>query len=214
MPAKLCAIEADPENFGWLKKHFRDNGLNPDQHWLLNCALSDTNTPVLFPEGSPGSGANDCMATNDRLARAGYAQELLADPKLAERVAKLIVDGDTGITTNLAPGWNFPANIKLISAVTLLDVLSPFDRVDLLESDIKLSEKIVFPPAMDAIKQKVKRVHIGTHGSAVHDDLLQALATRRFEIIFNYAPRTHHESDLGVFDINDGVISAINLDLR
>src|SRR5439155_22624691 len=93
MPAKLCAIEADPENFNWLKKHFRDNGIDPDQHWLLNCALSDTNTPVFFPEGSPGSGANDCMATNDRLARAGYAQELLVDPKLAERVAKLIVVG-------------------------------------------------------------------------------------------------------------------------
>jgi hypothetical protein len=213
MPAKLCAVEADPENFAWLKKHFRYNGIDPDQHWLLNCALSDTNRPVLFPEGSPGSGANDCMATNDRSARSGYARELVADPNLAERLTKLIVDGDTGVSTNLAPGWDFPASIKFVSAVTLRDVLSPFDRVDLLESDIQLSEKIVFPPAMDVIKQKVKRVHIGTHSGGVHDDLLQALAIRRFEIIFNYAPQTHHETHLGAFDIKDGLISAVNLDL-
>ena len=55
MPAKLVAVEPDPENFVWLRKHFRDNGIDPDEHWLLHSALSDSNRPVLFPVGSPGS---------------------------------------------------------------------------------------------------------------------------------------------------------------
>jgi len=46
------------------------------------------------------------------------------------------------------------------------DVLSPFDRVDLLEVDIRQSEMIVFPPYMDLVNRRVRRVHAGTHGHA------------------------------------------------
>src|SRR5579871_4983926 len=35
MPAKLVAVEPDPENFVWTQRHFRDNGINPDDHWLI-----------------------------------------------------------------------------------------------------------------------------------------------------------------------------------
>jgi FkbM family methyltransferase len=213
LPAKLVAIEPDPENFEWLQKHFRDNGINPREHWLIQSALSDTNRPVLFPVGSPGSGANHCLFTNQRETRMNYARQFMAGPDIATRVHNLVVNGDTGIETNLAAGWDFPARIKFVSAVTLADVLGPFDRVDLLESDIQQSEEIVFPPAMDKIKAKVKRVHISTHGDPVHQALLEALATRHFEIVFNYAPQTHHDTPWGSFEVNDGLISARNLDL-
>jgi FkbM family methyltransferase len=213
MPAKLVAVEADAENFTWLQKNFRDNGLDPDQHWLLNCAVSDSNNPVLFPMGSGLSGANDCTATNHRDARLGYARQIIEDPNLAERVSSLIVDGDTGVVTNLVPGWDLPARIKFVSAVTVGDVLSPFDRVDLLDADIQGSERTAFPPAMDLIKARVKRVQIGTHGGDMHEELLQALAVRRFEIIFNYEPTTQYETPWGSFRTSDGIITARNLDL-
>jgi len=64
MPAKLVAVEAEPENFAWVQKHFRDNGLHPNDDWLLQCALSDSYEPVLFPVGAAGSGANNCYSTN------------------------------------------------------------------------------------------------------------------------------------------------------
>src|SRR5579864_5637242 len=76
MPAKLVAVEGDPENFTWVQKHFRDNGIDPNRHWLVNCAISDTNKPVLFPVGEPGSGVNNCIATNTELSRRIYAEEL------------------------------------------------------------------------------------------------------------------------------------------
>ena len=60
------------------------------------------------------------------------------------------------------------AEIKLVSAVTLRDVLAPFELVDYLDFDIQQSEIIVFPPFLDLLKRKVRRIHIGTHGKDVH----------------------------------------------
>jgi hypothetical protein len=213
MPCKLVAVEPDPENFVWLKKHFRDNGIDPEQHWLIESALTNSNQPVLFPIGSPGSGAQNCLATNNHSARVEISQQFIEAPNLEQRIYNLIVDGDTGVDVDLAPGWDFSARVKLVSGLTLNDILGSFDCVDLLESDIQQSEQVVFPPAMDMIKEKVKRVHLGTHGTAVHDALLQEFATRRFDIVFNYEPNTHHETSWGSFEINDGVITARNLDL-
>lgn len=213
MPAKLVAVEPDPENFAWMQKHFRDNDINPRRHWLLNCALSDSNQPVLFPVGAPGAGGNNCFSTNHASTRLSYAQYLREDPNLADRVANLILEGDTGIELDLAAGYDFRARVKFISAVTLADVLGPFDRVDLLESDIQQSEVVVFPPAMDVVKAKVKRVHLGTHGIEAHDMLRQAFASRRFEIVFDYPPDKEYETPWGSFHVGDGIISARNLDL-
>src|SRR5690242_17502576 len=60
------------------------------------------------------------------------------------------------------------AEIRFVRAGTLGDVLGPFDFVDYLESDIEESEILVFAPFMDLLKKKVRRIHIGTHGKAVH----------------------------------------------
>jgi FkbM family methyltransferase len=213
MRAKLVAVEAEPGNFAWLQKNFRDNGLDPEQHWLLQCAMSDTNKPVLFPVGSSGLGNNDCEYTRDGERRLEYVREIMGDPNLFDRVASLIIDGETGIEQNFSPEYNLPARLKFVSAVTLPDGLAPFDRVDLLEADMQNSEKSVFPPAMDLIKTKVKRLHIGTHLASVLEELLDALSRRRFEIIFNYLPTTHYHTPWGSFYANDGVITARNLDL-
>src|SRR5262245_8433762 len=63
MPSKFVAVEGDPENVEWMKQHMRDNGMDPDEHWLVQAALSDTNKPVLFPVGWPGFGIQNCYST-------------------------------------------------------------------------------------------------------------------------------------------------------
>ena len=154
------------------------------------------------------------MSTNNAQSRSHYAREISQAENLRETVHNLILEGDTGVDVPLVPGTDFHGRIKFVSAVTLADVLAPLDRVDLLESDIQQAEQVVLPAAMDVIKEKVKRVHIGTHGGNVHDMLLQEFARRRFEIIFNYEPDTHHDTAWGSFNICDGIITARNLDLR
>jgi len=209
MPCKLVAVEADPGNVAWTIRHFRDNGIDPDRQWIVEAAMSDTNAPVFFPVGSPGTGAQNCFSTNEQNARAAYVKELIgrgAD----EALRNLLLHNTTGITKSLVPGHDFRAEIKLLSAVTLKDVLGPFDFVDYLEADIQQSEITVFPPYMGLLKRKVRRIHIGTHGRDVHQSLHGLFAKDGWEIVFNYEPNAEHVSALGAFKTNDGILTVRN----
>jgi hypothetical protein len=213
MPYKLVAIEPEPDNYEWTRRHMRDNGIDPDDQWIVKSAISARTDPVLFPIGSPGSGAQNCVATNEDFSRKTYAEEIIAAGRSADVLRNLMTTNSTGITKNLVPGGNFPAEIKMVSAITLQDVLSPFDVVDYLESDIQQSEVNVFPPFMDLVKRKVRLVHIGTHGVGVHKILLQLFERGGWEIVFNYEPNSKFASPLGNFSTNDGVLTTRNPNL-
>jgi hypothetical protein len=125
----------------------------------------------------------------------------------------LMTTNSTGITKDLIAGENFPAEIKMVSAVTLQDILSPFDVVDYVESDIQQSEILVFPPFMSLLKRKVRRVHIGTHGLETHNALVQLFKRDGWDFVFNYEPNSKFTSALGDFTTNDGVLTVVNPNL-
>jgi hypothetical protein len=213
MPYKLVAVEPEPENYEWTRRHMRDNGIDPDDQWIVESAIGANNDPVLFPIGSPGSGAQNCVATNEDFSRKTYADQIIRSGHSADVLRNLMTTNSTGITTNLVPGENFPAEIKMVSAITLQDILGPFDIVDYLESDIQQSEILVFPPFMNLLKYKVRRVHIGTHGAEVHSTLLQLFKRDDWEIVFNYEPNSTFTCPLGKFSTNDGVLTVLNPNL-
>jgi len=213
MPAKLVAVEPEPDNRQWAIRHLRDNGIDPEEHWLLPYAISDSTDPVYFPVGSPGTGAQNCFATNERAAREFYVRELLSRADIDKTLENLILHNTTGITKDLVPGRNFNAEIKLVSAITLKEVLSPFAIVDYVESDIQQSEIVVFPHYMDLLRRKVRRIHIGTHGVDVHKALHEQFAENGWTIVFSYEPNGSFTSELGSFTTNDGVLTVRNPDL-
>ena len=210
MPFKLIAVEPEPDNFAWTIKHFRDNNIDPDEQWLLQMAISDSHLPVLFPIGSPGTGAQNCISTNEPAARQCYARQLIQSGRVDEALERLMIDGTTGITKTLVPGHDFQAEIKLVSAVTLGDVLGPFDLVDYIESDIQQSESVVFAPFRNLLKRKVRRIHIGTHGRDVHWTLHRMFESDGWEIVFSFEPNAKHETAVGTFEANDGVLTVRN----
>ncbi len=211
MPSKLVAVEPEPENLKWVAKHFRDNGIDPDQHWLVGSAISDSNRPIFFPVGSPGSGAQNSFSTNDIGARRYYAKTLIEGGHAEDALRSLLIENTTGLKKQLVPGSDaFEAEIKLMSAITLNDVLSPFDFVDYVEVDIQQSEIIVFPPFMDLVKRKVRRVHIGTHGTEVHAELSGLFKKDGWEMVFDLPPNSEHQTPYGNFSLNDGVLSVVN----
>jgi hypothetical protein len=191
----------------------QDNSIDPDAQWLVKSAINANNDPILFPIGSPGSGAQNCVATNEDRARQVYANEIIVAGRADEVLRRLMTTNSTGIMKNLVPGENFPAEIKMVSAITLQDILSPFDVVDYVESDIQQSEIFVFPPYMTLLKRKVRRVHIGTHGRDVHDTLSDLFKKDGWDILFNYKPNSTFTSPLGKFSTNDGVLTAVNPNL-
>ena len=215
MPCKLVALEPVPENLEWVARHFRDNGLDPDEHWLVPHAIAGNTAPILFPIGAPGSGAQNSIATNGRDARQFYVDVFTkAGPEAANTALRnLLLHNTTGLSRDLVPGMDFKAEIQLVSALTLRELLSPFDRVDYLESDIQQSEIEVFPPFVDLLRRKVRRIHIGTHGKDVHWALHDLFAQNGWNIQFSFEPNGRFDTPLGSFETNDGVLTVVNPDL-
>ncbi|HEY1793211.1 MAG TPA: hypothetical protein VGG34_09855 [Opitutaceae bacterium] len=210
MPCRLVVVEPEPGSFEWVKEHFRDNGIDPGQHWLLPLAMSDTNAPVFFPVGAPGYGAQNCYSTNEAAERRRYVEELLAGGPAQDALRRIVLENRTGLMRTLNSDPAARVEIKLVGAITLSDLLAPLDFVDYLESDIQQSELIVFPPFIDLLGRKVRRIHIGTHGVETHQVLLDLFAVNGWEIVFNFAPNGRYGGPWGAFDTNDGVLTVRN----
>jgi hypothetical protein len=110
-------------------------------------------------------------------------------------------------------GGGFSGEVKFVSAITVADLLAPFDGVDLLECDMQQSEIVALPPYLDVLRRKVKRVHIGTHGADVHRALHRMFAKAGWDVVFNYKPNSTNTSPWGRFRINDGILTVRNPDL-
>ena len=188
-----------------------NNGIDPDAHWIIQAALGVDNEPSLFPVGAPGTGLTASVQTNSTQARQSYA-DFFAHKGSCERVLRnILLHNSTGATHKLAFGYD--AEIKFVSTVTLQDVLSPFDRVDLLEVDIQQAEGHVIAPFMTLINRKVRRVHIGTHGRDIHAMLRALFSQAGWEIVFDYAPDRTHATERGQLKVGDGILSARNPDV-
>jgi FkbM family methyltransferase len=208
LPSRLVAVEPVPQNCGWIRSHMATNGINPDDHWIIQAALGHDNEPVLFPIGAPGTGLQNSYGINATESRQSYADALRGQGQSERVLENILLYNSTGIVRELGHGYS--GELKLVSAVTLRDVLSPFDRIDLLEVDIQQSEIEVIPPYMELVNRKVRRIHVGTHGREAHD-LLRALFSRaKWEIVFDYAPDSHHVTPRGPMDLGDGILTARN----
>ena len=51
MVFSFMGIEAEPTHFGWLRKHFLDNNVDPDQHHLVFGAVEDLDGEATFVTG-------------------------------------------------------------------------------------------------------------------------------------------------------------------
>jgi len=50
---RLIGVEAEPTHFQWMKVHFAENGLDPDQHWLIEAAVATHRRGAWFTVGRP-----------------------------------------------------------------------------------------------------------------------------------------------------------------
>jgi FkbM family methyltransferase len=53
LEVRLIGVEAEPTHFQWMKQHFRDNGLDPEQHQLLEAAIDGADRTCSFYVGRP-----------------------------------------------------------------------------------------------------------------------------------------------------------------
>lgn len=208
LPSKLIAIEPVPENCAWIRKHMADNGIDPEEHCITQAAVGIDNRPNLFPVGAPGTGLTASVDTNSEKSREVYAGVFERSEYCGRILRNILLHNSTGVIRELPYGYS--AELQFVSAVTLHDVLTPLDRVDLLEFDIQGAEGVVIAPCMRILNRKVRRVHIGTHGRALHLALRRLFLAAGWEFVFDFAPDTRHITSRGPFEIGDGILSARN----
>ena len=213
MPYKLVAVEPNPPNVEWLEQHMRNNGIDPGEQWLLPMVVSDCASPVLFYTGPAGWGASNCYFAHIPSERQKLFDTIIADSRAKEALRDLLLHNSTGITKTLPWKTEPVAELKSVSAITLRELLAPFDFVDYVEADMQQSEILVFPPHMDLLRKKVRRIHIGTHGDEVHQSLRDLFEGCGWTIVFDYGPNKTHNSDLGQFGTVDGILTVRNPDL-
>ncbi|HET6576426.1 MAG TPA: FkbM family methyltransferase, partial [Fimbriiglobus sp.] len=140
---RLVGVEGSAAHCGFMRQHFRDNGLDPDAHRLLHGVAAAEDGTVEFPvEPDPA---------------ADYGATVAAEDPLLQRVR--------GATA-------------AVRAYSLPTLLAPFDRVDLVHIDIQGSEADVVLAGRAVLREKVRRVVIGTHGRAIEQALLAELSAQ------------------------------------
>ena len=50
---RLIGVEAEPTHFEWMKQHFQDNGIDPEQHELIEAAVDEREHTIRFYVGKP-----------------------------------------------------------------------------------------------------------------------------------------------------------------
>jgi FkbM family methyltransferase len=97
-----------------------------------------------------------------------------------------------------------------VPCLSLQSILKQHEFVDLIDLDIQGSEYHVLAVAIVEVCAKVKRIHIGTHGKAIEDNLRSLFSSLDWINVFDYSLGSTIETNLGTVTFGDGVQSWLN----
>jgi len=207
MPYRLVGVEGDPHMCAMFAEHFADNEVDIADLTLINAVVGGDNKPVIFPCATTRTGANAAISSApaidmlvESIKNAGHTEQAFAS---------LLRDGTTGLFATLN-NTDVQAELRLMSSVTLGDILGPLDHVDYLEIDIQAAEYTALPPFIDLMVRRVGWVHLGTHGQDVHDAMGEMFRSHGFRIEIDWSPETAFETPDGSFATQDGVLAVAN----
>lgn len=218
IPIHLVAVEAEPTHFRWLREHFRNNGLDPEAHALIQGVVSDKSGDSLFLVGMPGG-------RNDR-ADQWYGQAVAASPespthrkRIFAKYARSLASWIRGRGCRSSEeqyeglpvfrdqsGWK---SIK-VRSLTLEALLGDFERVDLIDFDLQGEELKVIQSSLDSLDSKVARLHIGTHARDIEKGLRISLAEHGWNCLADYPCGATSQTPWGTVNFQDGVQSWVN----
>jgi FkbM family methyltransferase len=199
LSCQVIAAEAEPVVFQWMRQHFQNNGLDPDQHRLIHAAVSNKPEKALFYIGGPRGGAYD------RSPSAWYGQFLTQD---YDEASESVEDGEySGFkVTRHKSGWRS----ILVPSISLDNILNDVDKVDLIDMDIEGQELPAIQLAIEKLNKKVKRLHIGTHSKEIEAALRQLLSSHEWRCLADYTLFSTSETPWGTISFENGVQTWVN----
>lgn len=156
---RLVGVEGSKKHCEFMAAHFRDNGVDPLEHRLLHGVVGPRDGTAEFP--------------------------VLADPSIDWGTAALL-ETPSGVGTglrrrvrrlrSLLGGRADKSATEILPCFSIPTLLAPFHQVDLMHIDIQGHEFVVISAARQVMRQKVKRLVVGTHGRAIEQLLLDCMS--------------------------------------
>jgi FkbM family methyltransferase len=194
MPFKCIAVEGEPQHFRWMREHFADNDLDPDDHdlyWAAAGACAGI-TPFAIGDSSTWYGQSICADAlpplDVRAQRALRARGLLGRPPR--------------MTAERSACW--------VPMVTLWELISGEERVDLLDLDVQGAEHEVLEAAGPLLDRRVRRVHIGTHSREIETALRTLFTRLEWHCLNDYPCHSVTPTPYGEISFKDGVQTWVN----
>jgi FkbM family methyltransferase len=97
-----------------------------------------------------------------------------------------------------------------VRTITLSSLLADVERVDLIDLDVQGVELAVLESAIDELDQKVRRVHVGTHGSDLETGLRELFRHYGWFKRYDYGSGLTESTPFGEVAFTDGVQTWIN----
>jgi len=183
-------------HFRWMLDHFRDNGLNPDDHDIIWAAVGAQSGFVPFWIGEPDGWYGQAIASD--------APEPLPSARMRRRLKARSILGRPPITspTEKAQLW--------VPCVTLVELLAPYPKVDLIDLDVQGSEFDVLAPAIELLNERVHRIHIGTHAAEIEESLRELFSAAGWTKVNDYPCQSRVPTPYGDITFGDGVQTWLN----
>ena len=192
-PFLLVGVEAEPTHFRWLRRHLRDNGIDPRNHALHRAAVAGRDGTVRFRRGDAAAWYGQGIEPSDPTVRlAGPVSRFI---RWAGNAARDVWAGQ---------------RVSRVRALSLETILRPLDRVDLLDAYIQGAEAEVFEAARDLLAAKVSCVHVGTHGAENEARLRALFGGLDWELRYDYPGGGVRETPWGSVSFEDGAQSWLN----
>jgi FkbM family methyltransferase len=193
--ADLGLAEAEPQHVAWIKQHMTDNGIT--DYRLFAAAVAGTSGETLFVVGQPPSADQAMNNPREWYGQATYWSQV---------EGAVVGDYFGQPLLELPDGW------RAVRApqVTLSQVLDHYDFVDLIDFDSQGSEADAVEEAIEVLGQKVRRLHIGTHGPEIEDRLVATLSAAGWQCLRRFNCLQEQQTQWGPIHFGDGVQSWVN----
>jgi len=186
----LGLAEAEPQHAEWLRQHMADNDIGTDDYRLYEAAVTDRVGEIDFYISTPDV---------DGL---WYGQSVCSDD-----LSRQVVGTYFGRPVIQAPGGE---RLVPTPQIPLSAVLADYDFVDFADLDLQGCEADAVADALEPLSAKVRRLHVGTHGSHIESRLRVLLSEAGWTCIRDYGCQRENDTEFGRHMFNDGVQTWLN----
>jgi FkbM family methyltransferase len=182
-------LEAEPQHAAWVREALVLNGLREDEARVVEAAVSYAGRPIPFIVSWEGLNAANL-----------YGQ----------RITEPLGTKSDEVYFGKSVYHHGSQGTIFVDPITIEALVEDTQRIDLLDMDIQGAEAEVIPNAIETLNAKVRRVHIGTHGSHIETTVRSVFAAAGWEPLWDFGAGETRETVYGEVTFGDGIQTWLN----